>query len=184
MTDTPTLGEVVAQQLQRHRKALGLTQQEVADRTAAVGHPVSRATLAKLEVAGATRTENVSLKDVLALAAALDTSPLTLFLPLGETERVAITPGLTVHPQVALEWVTGEDDLRDAVPWSGHTEAWHRNVQRLFLFRRLRELQDAARRDDTDEAFARLAEHLTYMERAGLSVPEMPEAWRGRLGRA
>jgi len=73
--------------------------------------------------------------------------------------------------------------------------AWYRNAQPLFLFHRLRELQNTVSRvwpledvqvpnrswELVDEALARLAEHHEYMRQAGLSVPEVPDEWRERM---
>jgi hypothetical protein len=81
-------------------------------------------------------------------------------------------------------------------------QAWHTNGQPLFLFRGLRERQDAtqdawartalAERSGTRvqklDAAANLArrlreldDHRSVMQTAGLSVPDLPDEWALRL---
>jgi len=195
------IGEVLAETVRTYRERAGLRQDDLAERTAQLGHPMSRVTLAKIE-AGGTRADNATLDDVLVLAAALDVPPPLLFLPLGSAEAVAIAPGLVAHPQVVLDWLAGEDDLRDSVPWTGHIEAWSRNVHPVRMFRGLRERQDAAARDAAeargleeqgkdaeavqarhrlDRSLASLGAWLEAMRSAGLAVPDMPDEWQARI---
>lgn len=175
-----SVGEVLAERVRRYREQQGLRQEDVADRCVELGYPMSRVTLAKLE-AGGTRSENASLAEVLVLAAALDVPPPLLFLPLGDDEEMAITPNVTVHPHLVLDWLAGDEAFTMSNRFARNLPAWHRNAQPLFLFRRLRELQDAVHRDASDENLKRLADHLTYMVQAGLRVPDMPAEWRDRM---
>lgn len=198
----PTVGEVVAEQIARYRREQGLKQQDVADRTAALGHPIGRVTVAKLEQGG-TRAANVSLADVLVLAVALDVPPPLLFLPLGAAGEVAIAPKLVTHPHIALDWLAGEEPIA-ALPdnFSRNVEAWGRNAWPLKMFRGLRERQNAAGRADAratifeqeglgaqaaearhelDQVLVALDTWLQAMVEGGLRVPEMPEQWQGRM---
>lgn len=138
----------------------GLTQQELATRTADLGWPMNRVTIAKIERAGRepsrpvdrTRADNATLVDVLVLAAALDVSPPLLFIPLGEVEEVSFG-SLVVHPHLLLDWVTGDSPLvpspkRHAI----RHEAWWGNNQTIVLFRRLREMQDRVHQAESRQA--------------------------------
>lgn len=195
------IGEVLAEKVRTYRERLGLRQEDLAERTAQLGHPLSRVTLAKIE-AGGSRADNATLDDVLVLAAALDVPPPLLFLPLGEAESIELAPGLIAHPHVVLDWLAGEDDLRGSVPWPGHVEAWSRNVHPVRMFRGLRERQDAAGLADAeargfdkqqesdraaearhrfDRALVSLGAWLEAMRSAGLATPVMPEEWRARM---
>lgn len=190
----PPIGEVVARRVRYYRDQSGLTQQQVAERTADLGHPISRGTLAKIEAAASpdapselrTRVDNITLVDVLVLAAALDTSPLLLFFPLGEEERVVVTPAVSQHPQLAVEWAKGESTFtRDAV-LEGYDEPvpassawnerqWKKNVYVIRLFDQLRPLQEAATRSQaTDKDRLRLLDHLGDIEAAGYEAPIIP----------
>lgn len=137
------LGDVLAERVRRYRKQGGHRQDDIAERTDALGHRLSQPTLASIE-AGGTRAANVTLRDVLVLAAALDVPPPLLFLPLGEDEEVEISSHFAVHPHVALDWLAGDDDVRSAVRWTGDDgSAWFDNSQPIRLFRGLRKRQDA-----------------------------------------
>jgi len=195
------IGDVLADKVRAYRERAGLRQDDLAERTAQLGHPMSRVTLAKIE-AGGTRADNATLDDVLVLAAALDVPPPLLFLPLGEAEAVSIAPDLIAHPHVVLDWLAGEDDLRESVPWPSHTEAWSRNVHPVRMFRGLRERQHEAALADAeatgldkqgkdaeaiqarhrlDRALASLGAWLEAMRSAGLAVPDMPDEWQARM---
>jgi transcriptional regulator with XRE-family HTH domain len=188
----PPIGEVVARRVRHYRDQSGLTQQQLAERTKELGHPISRGTLAKIEAASSpdapselrTRVENITLVDVLVLAAALDTSPLLLFLPLGEEEDVVVTPGVAMHPQLAIEWARGDETFTRqfeldgkltpvSAPWNGRQ--WRKNVHVLRLFDQLRSLQDAATGSlATDADRLRLLDHLGDIEAAGYDAPIIP----------
>ncbi len=93
--------------------------QRLADRTAEFGMPIPRSVLANLESG---RRGTVSVAEVLALAAALDVSPVELMCPVGFDEQAEMLPGRTADPREALRWFTGELKLditgggRDAAP--------------------------------------------------------------------
>jgi transcriptional regulator with XRE-family HTH domain len=190
----PSIGDVLAKKVRQYRKAQGLHQEDLAERTTELGLPMNRVTVAKIE-AGGTRADNASLTEVLVLAAALDVPPPLLFLPLGDTEDMAIGTE-TVHPHLVLDWLAGDTSFVMGSRRVRNQTAWYRNAQPLFLFRQLRELQNAVHRawpqeglapvphrsrELADEALARLAEHRGYMRQAGLSVPEMADEWQKRM---
>lgn len=162
--DVQTIGDVLAERVRRYRQVQGLKQEEVARRTEALGHRLGQATLAKLE-AGGTRAAGASLVDVLVLAAALNVPPPLLFLPLGEAEGVELAPGFVVHPHIAFDWVSGDDDVRSVVPWPS-VGAWHNNERPILMFRGLRKRENAVH-----EAQAALSQ-----ERQSRIDPEQPDA--------
>lgn len=182
--------DVLAERVRRYRERARLRQEDLAARTAELGHPLSRVSLAKLE-AGGTRATNASLVDVLVLAAALDVPPPLLVLPLGEAEEVAITSELVAHPHVVLDWWSGEETFG-----VGNRSAWHTNAAQLRMLRGLRVRQDTARaawvqaekpgagpaeQRQLDVALSALASWLEAMRASGLQVPEMPPEWQARM---
>lgn len=86
-----TLVEVFAESVRKRRDELGLSAQKLSDRTAAIGHPVSRAVISDLETK---RRNRLLLPDALALAEALNTSLATLLYPGMPDEYVEFSPVL------------------------------------------------------------------------------------------
>ncbi|HST24419.1 MAG TPA: helix-turn-helix transcriptional regulator [Gaiellaceae bacterium] len=105
-------GEVFADRLKQVRSRKGWTQDRLSAELQRLGHPLHRVTLAKLE-RGGTRSQNVSLQDVLAIAAALGVAPIHLFVPFREDEQVAITPQLVRTGANVRAWVRGRGLLGD-----------------------------------------------------------------------
>jgi transcriptional regulator with XRE-family HTH domain len=97
---------VFARRVREARKRRGWSQAQLADRLAEIGYTgIGRATVAKIEDATSTRS-NASLEDVLAIAAALDCSPLHLIVPLEDDELLQITAGLPPAQAVLIrDWV-------------------------------------------------------------------------------
>lgn len=110
------LATTVGQQVSRYRRELvpRLSAQDLADRTAALGHEVKRSVIANLESG---RRGTVTLADVLVLAAALGVPPAALAFPHDATAELELLPGHTVEPIVALDWFTGQRALPH-VPWA------------------------------------------------------------------
>jgi transcriptional regulator with XRE-family HTH domain len=193
-TDPEAIPDVLARKVRYYRESQDLRQEDLAERMTELGWPMNRVTVAKIE-AGGTRAANVSVAEMLVLAAALDVPPLLLFLPLGDVEDMTIGTE-TVHPHLVLDWVAGDTSFVMGNRRVRNQTAWFRNAQPLFLFRQLRELQNTVQRawpheslapvphrsqEQADEALAQLAKHLEYMRQAGLSVPEMPDEWQKRM---
>ncbi|WP_454850007.1 helix-turn-helix domain-containing protein [Promicromonospora soli] len=114
----------IGERLRSARRTAGLTTQQVADRTAALGYPMARGSIANLE----TRPrEKIYLQDVVVLAAALGVSPIEVLYPLevstvptatptpvGVVRRgvlkntsTQILPGRTERTPAAAAWFTG-----------------------------------------------------------------------------
>jgi transcriptional regulator with XRE-family HTH domain len=72
----------------------------------------------KLDASAITRlergTRGVTLDDVLAIAAALGVSPLHLFVPLDNDERLDVAPGLTAGVLDTRAWIRGQRPLRES----------------------------------------------------------------------
>ncbi|WP_345037393.1 helix-turn-helix transcriptional regulator [Georgenia daeguensis] len=99
------------------REAAGLTQRVLATELAELGYPLPASTVAKVE----NGTRRASLDDVVALAAALDVSPLRLMLPPERDDsespkgergpRLAVTPSESVSGHDAWSWA------EQSIPW-------------------------------------------------------------------
>jgi transcriptional regulator with XRE-family HTH domain len=152
--------EILSDQLAYFRERSGLSQQQLADKLVEMGVKSSRATIARTEAG----EREVGLDEALQLAAALDLSPSSLFLPFVEGP-VAIAPELVIPSRRARNW------LRRAKPLSGpdgryyETEAsdeeWIvlQNNQIRHMARQMQQMLDAMLAKDGD-AMARLADMM------------------------
>lgn len=146
---TQTLGEVVAAQVRKLRNERGWSAARLAQRCQEVGLSLPRDVIANIENG---RRATVTVEELAGLALALDTSPVRLLLPLGEAEAVRITPTMTMHPHIALDWFCGEEHAQFFhvdEPWDGERlphgqdrKAWVASTTSLRWFRRLREVQE------------------------------------------
>jgi transcriptional regulator with XRE-family HTH domain len=101
-------GQVFARRVKEARNDCGWTQQQLVDRLAELGYPISRPTLIRIE-AGGTRSEKAPLQEVFALAAALGVKGLLELLePLDGEPPVAIAPHLIFVSPLVREWMRGE----------------------------------------------------------------------------
>lgn len=91
---------------QRRDDELGWSQAKLADRCEAIGYPIDKTTIAKIEKG----TRGVRLEDALALSAALDTSPVFMLFPFEPRDRVTIG-SVAVPPETARKWSKGERPL-------------------------------------------------------------------------
>lgn len=103
-----TLVEVFAESVRKRRDELGLSAQKLSDRTAAIGHPVSRAVISDLETK---RRNRLLLPDALALAEALNTSLATLLYPAMPDGPVEQIPGRLVRSWDAALNLLGVEPL-------------------------------------------------------------------------
>ncbi len=119
------VNQVFAYRLRDARLSKQWNQQDLADAMTRIGHPINRATIAKIE-AGArgvggevhgprpdqkTQPRPASLEEAIAFAAALDVPPPSLFLPLTREDDVALAAGLHVDADTAHAWARGEHPL-------------------------------------------------------------------------
>ncbi|MGV9714464.1 hypothetical protein [Rhodococcus pyridinivorans] len=79
--------------------------QWVADRTAELGHPISRAAISNLEVG---RKAGVDITELIVLARALEIAPVMLVYPDLMDGPTEVVPGQVVTAFEAYKWFTGE----------------------------------------------------------------------------
>lgn len=106
----PTARQVVENVI-RLRNFRGMTKEALSDRLTEVGRPIRATGLARLE-AGKRR---VDVDDLVALALALEVSPVALLLPPSEVEKLDLTEKTTAAWEAAWRWAVGEQPL-DAGP--------------------------------------------------------------------
>jgi transcriptional regulator with XRE-family HTH domain len=92
----------IAEAIKKHRA--GRSAQDIADRTAELGYPISRAQIANYESG---RKKNLDIAELLILAAALDVPPLVLLYPDLPAGEVEIIPGRVGTSWAAYLWATG-----------------------------------------------------------------------------
>lgn len=119
--------------VQKRRNALGLTAQQLAQRTADLGYPVTRVAISKIE--GNMRAGKIGIAELIVLAKALETPPVLLLYP-GFPDGYDVTvdetygPGepFTVTFPGEVETLPGQkESSRDAVLWfAGQSPSmWH-----------------------------------------------------------
>lgn len=180
---------VIAAELRRQRKLRGLTAQQLADRTAELGHPIARAVLSHIENG---RRENVSIAELFVLGEALGLPPLWLLFPVGQVERVPVLPRLALEPLDGLDWAASYADVANPNhpvpdPWPGREHpaesatmrrhAWHRQAAIEWdAARRAAEAEDAPaeHHEDMRRAVAMITYIRDEMLKAGEVLPSLP----------
>lgn len=109
----------VGQRVAYFRERDKISASELSARCAALGHPLDRSVIAKLE-RGFRRT--ITLADVHVLARALGRPPIELIFPIGTAVEVEVLPGVHVAPWRAARWFGGDAALPDVpgVPDATH----------------------------------------------------------------
>jgi transcriptional regulator with XRE-family HTH domain len=92
----------IAEAIKTHRS--GRSAQELADRTAELGYPISRAQIANYESG---RKKNLDVAELLIIAAALDVSPVVLLYPELPDGDVEVIPGRPTNSWAAYLWAAG-----------------------------------------------------------------------------
>jgi transcriptional regulator with XRE-family HTH domain len=87
------------------RRKLKMTAAALAKRTGKLGYPISRVAIGKIETNH--REGKFDAAELLALARALETTPISLLFPGEPTDRVEILPGLTTSKVDAIAWFNG-----------------------------------------------------------------------------
>lgn len=145
--------------------------QWLADRTAELGYPITRAQIANYESG---RKRSLDIAELIVLAAALDTSPVMLVYPGPYDSEVEVVPGCNLREIHAAEWFSGIDDVDHligeiALPGESRRgiagadwEAWTENIQALEAWRALRHLERLRNElyeddDDVDLPLRRIA---------------------------
>jgi transcriptional regulator with XRE-family HTH domain len=135
----------VGKAVQDRRKALGLTAQQLAQRTADFSYPISRVAISKIE--SNTRAGKVDLGELIVLAAALDTSPVCLIYPGPYRREIENIPGSSATEIAAAEWFSGNSWNAGATGVSGSegvtaASVWGESTLALRKFRRLSKLRN------------------------------------------
>jgi transcriptional regulator with XRE-family HTH domain len=153
------MSRTIAGEVRRHRRARGMSAQNLADRCAELGiTSLPRSVIANLENG---RRGNVTFAEVLVLAAALNVAPAVLAFPVGHAETVEYLPGETAPPLDALDWFNGagrDDDSALALLLQ------HRELERRIRGH-YRRIWDTAKHGEPDgpeaQAAREVAEELT-----------------------
>lgn len=179
------VSQTIARELRRHRTARGMSAQQLADECVRLGHTgLQRTVISNLENG---RRRDVSVSDVLVLAAALEVAPAALIFPAGYAAEVEYLPGQAASPLEAVDWLIGAGAEED----SGLALARrHRDLERRIrgVYRRIweqgiaeqrygLELEDAeaeAGREMARELTVQLHELREEMTARGLEVPPLP----------
>jgi transcriptional regulator with XRE-family HTH domain len=107
--ESPLLPEqVFAQRVREIRTRRGWTQQKLAERLSELGLPTDRTTVLKIEKGETTRARNVSLREALAIAAALEVAPVHLIAPLEDDVLVAVTDEHVITAKHLRGWIRAE----------------------------------------------------------------------------
>jgi transcriptional regulator with XRE-family HTH domain len=107
--------QVFARRVKEARKRRGWTQQQLVDRLVEIGYVddhggprLGRLAIVKVEDASSSNTRsNASLEDVLALAAALDCSPMHLLVPREPEAQVRVSRALVTPAAALARWIAG-----------------------------------------------------------------------------
>ncbi|MCC9686833.1 hypothetical protein [Streptomyces sp. MNU103] len=174
----------VAGEVRRHRIERGMSHQQLADECARLGHPrLQRAVINNLEN---NRRRDVSVADVLVLAAALEVAPAALVFPAGYAAEVEYLPGRTAAPLQAVDWFAGDPAPEDSALalMRRHRELelrirglYRRIWEQGIAEQRYGELEDAeaeAGREMARELADQLHELRAVMEGEGLELPPLP----------
>jgi transcriptional regulator with XRE-family HTH domain len=116
--ESPTPSQVVAIELPKIRKRIGLTAEDVAKRVRLHGGKLDRAAVSKIE----NGLRDVSLDEAIVLAVALGISPLHLFISRDDDAFVRVTPAEYVTAATARRWIRGTTPLRGQDDRVYHTE--------------------------------------------------------------
>jgi transcriptional regulator with XRE-family HTH domain len=153
------------------RSALGLSAQQVADRTRGLGYPITRVTISKIE--GNMRSGKIDVAEMLVLAVALDIPPALLLLPEFPDGEVEIVPGRTVESTAAAKWLAGRRGWQVG-PDNAGTQLVEAVVRRTkledpFFDRQLREHAREAPTEDSED-YERIAERVAEVRRHGAEM--------------
>lgn len=179
----------IAAQLQRLREGK-MSAQQLADATAALGHPIARSVIANLESG---RRDAISVAELLVLARALRVPPLQLVLPIGHGPTVELLPGTVADTWDAAQWITGEGPfppsdsiLEDVDDWKDSPVSYFREQMQLIddWFRAHRDVTVAREQGTTAEAEAaerrrevvgdQIRRHRVDMRKQGLDPGGLP----------
>lgn len=123
--------------------------QWLADRTAELGYPITRAQIANYETG---RKKTLDIAELVVIAAALGTSPVALVYPGPYNEKVEVVPGREAWGFNAVQWFSALEWLGILTLPDGRTykrtaldarEDWRIATGAINDWRRFKELEDA-----------------------------------------
>jgi transcriptional regulator with XRE-family HTH domain len=104
------VGEQVRTNVERVREARGMTKKDLSDAVGGLGRPIPPLGVSRLEAG----TRRVDSDDLVALALALNVSPLALLFPPEWSDRqIHLAPELTVRARTAWQWGEGRTPASD-----------------------------------------------------------------------
>lgn len=109
--------------------------QWLADRTAELGYPITRAQIANYESG---RKKGLDIAELIVIAAALETSPVCLVFPGPYQNQVEVLPGRDSSEFVAAQWFSALLWHQDITATSGD---WGRATEQLNTWRGYEELK-------------------------------------------
>lgn len=121
--------------------------QWLADRTAELGWPVARATISQIELG---QRKALSVAEILVLAKALDTSPVTLVFPGPYDEPVEVVPGVEGIELWAAQWFSGLFSGLGPDDGPDQARAYKANTRALNDARAIAALSERRRRGDSN----------------------------------
>jgi transcriptional regulator with XRE-family HTH domain len=144
----PRVGAIFARRLREARDERVWTQQDLSDALDALGAPMDRTTIAKLEK----QQREVRLDELIAIAAALDVAVLHLILPIEGDDAVRLAPSLETGVERARDWAGGRHPLNAdnarfyyyQSPRDSELDAENRSHEHLQVMNRRHAAQDAA----------------------------------------
>jgi transcriptional regulator with XRE-family HTH domain len=114
-----TPATVFSSQIRALRRARHWSRNDLVARLEEIGYlkpdgtpKIALPTLATMERSSTTRAQYALLEDVLAIACALDVSPLQLILPADPGEEIQITATVSAPTELVRRWFAGEAPLR------------------------------------------------------------------------
>jgi transcriptional regulator with XRE-family HTH domain len=118
----PTPSDVVAEHVRAVRRRRGLTAAQLAQRCAELGVPeLTEQALYNIETGRpdkeGRRRRDVSVDELLVLAAALDIAPEYLVVPFDDEMPYQVTPTVTAPAEYVRKWVQGDHGLPGVTDW-------------------------------------------------------------------
>ncbi|MFJ3094608.1 helix-turn-helix domain-containing protein [Streptomyces hydrogenans] len=155
----------VARRVREVRKRRDLTADQLAERLRGIGLPWERGTVIKLESG---YRQNVGVAELLALAVALDVSPLHLLVPV-DNRPYRVTPDRTEDSNTVRAWVRGEHALPGMDTHAYETEVAVQDMQWRISGRPRGHLVERGEAEEREahEAMARQLETMAQTLRRG-----------------
>lgn len=165
------LAERFGRAVRERRAALGLSAQQVSDRTREYGYPITRVAISKIE--GNSRSGKIDVAELFTLALALRIPPALLLFPEFPDGDVQIVPTESVSNTAALRWLSGrkESELAAGNEGTALVEAWEKReqIERTYYEQRMLSQIDAAPDDESEEQ-RKVIEGVLQLREAGSVV--------------